>query len=916
MSGGPSTPSARACEVLELRVHGVRNTPPQEMLGVPVGEVEVARDGAIPLADQLAGFYTVKDADPDAPTRVEAYTWGHLDRFTAGRTFLKGVWRTVYNLLWFIVAPFGFANAGYWARAFVADPKREGGLRTGSGGGVVRLFALGLTLLLTASVASVAFDLVAVQCFGLPDASGSWRVCSALPGQFDALGAWTRGQRLALLSLAPLAAVLAVALLGLVTDVRFRTRISDDRRAKRAPARADAFPLAVPALWTRRRINSPTGILHIAASVDLVVVILMWDAIPHDGAAPAIVFGVASAHLLASAAVVAVWSRSVRPPSDAPPTKSRDVWSWILLVLAVAAYGWCLWLEVFGPGTALSGAFGGGQIIPTVILVALTVLATAGCVVRAGYNEWVAAGVLAVGAAGLSLAFSGALDRFGWGANVGGVALFVVAGFAVLLPFLEMRRRDPRRREAAWHGAAPGVFMFLGLLVAAFLASALTLGVGSYLRAGRFESRTVPGDPLFRDVSLPARAHDISVPIVFWAFGGVLALLAVLVVLFFVLAGALRLRDSVIPTPQIAASEEQFVKEINAQRRMSAFMQRAEPLLHSVSWTVGIGVTASLALALMWQDRRPGGRWASVRGALADALGADGVATAWQWLQGVILVTVLLGGLAVVGTAVGNAATPDKGRPLGLLWDLMAWLPRAAHPFGPACYGERAVPELADRMIRWLEPEGTAGEYNHRRVLLATHSLGTVLGVAALFHLAGLGRADLARRIRFLTFGMQLRPYFGRFFPELFGPEVLGTPGVAAPSFWKADPWAGKDLPPADGPTRARVQTLKAAGSNGASNGSRRHTPSDAAIPLTELLAIPLGDFVLTPRPQPVWVNLWRRTDYLGFPGYSYSADVNNLDRLALEMEPDSYMAQVATHGNYLPTLAYLDARRDLLQNW
>jgi hypothetical protein len=65
-----------------------------------------------------------------------------------------------------------------------------------------------------------------------------------------------------------------------------------------------------------------------------------------------------------------------------------------------------------------------------------------------------------------------------------------------------------------------------------------------------------------------------------------------------------------------------------------------------------------------------------------------------------------------------------------------------------------------------------------------------------------------------------------------------------------------------------------------------------------------------------VWLNLWRRTDYLGFPGYSYARDANVLDRLALEMEPDSYMAQVATHGNYLPTVAYLEARRDLLLNW
>lgn len=97
---------------------------------------------------------------------------------------------------------------------------------------------------------------------------------------------------------------------------------------------------------------------------------------------------------------------------------------------------------------------------------------------------------------------------------------------------------------------------------------------------------------------------------------------------------------------------------------------------------------------------------------------------------------------------------------------------------------------------------------------------------------------------------------------------------------------------------------------------------SPAAGPLTRLLGAEAGDGVkgatapTGPTPQPVWLNLWRRTDFLGFPGYSYAQDANVLDRLALEMEPDSYMAQVATHGNYLPTMAYLAARSDLIADW
>jgi hypothetical protein len=938
MRGDPSTPRAGALDILELRVHGVRNTPPQEMLGVAVDEIEVARDGAIPLADGLAGFYTAKAPAPDAPTRIEAYSWGHLDRFAKGRGFLIGVWRTAYNVVWFLVAPFGFANAGYWARAFETDPGREGGLRTGSGGGITRLFGLALTLLLTSAVSTVVFDLVAVQCFLPVDRAGTWRVCSALPAQLDGLGQWTRGQRLALFSLAPLAAVAAMAILGLISDVRFRTRIHDAARVRAAQGAPDALPLAVPEMWMRRRVNSPTGLTHLAASLDLVVATLAWDAAPHDGAAAPTLFVLALVHLAASAAMIAFWARSVRAPHPVPGGEgalrrfagSRDAQAGLLLVLAAAIYVLCLVLEIWGAGTDVPGPFGGGQLTPTLILVALTVLATAGCVVRAGYNEWIAAAVLATGTAALWALLAGWLDPLWPGANAAALAVVVFSGVAVVVPYLALRRRNARAREEAWHGAGPGVFMFLGLLVGAFLASALALGAGAWLRSGRFQTGAVPGDPLFRAVSLPGGAHDIAVPIAFWAFGGVLGLMVAVVMLVLIVVGLLKLRSTTIDEPAIDPAEECYRPEIARQRRASAFLQRSEPLLHFLAWTVGVAVAVSLALAVLWQYRDRSGRWAWVRGVLAGAFGRDSVAGLWQAGQLIVLTAVVLGGAAVLALAVAKAAAPDAARPLGLLWDLMAWLPRAAHPFGPACYSERAVPELADRMIRWLEPDGAPDP--NRRVLLATHSLGTVLGVAALFHLAATGHADLLPRVRLLSFGMQLRPYFGRFFPELFGPDVLGTPGVAAPSFWTADPWKGKDLPVLGAPPRSRARVLARVGAPaGPVSGAPDAGRSPGAGPLTALLGAapaPSGrqgingqgpdgqGAAQAGQAQPVWLNLWRRTDYLGFPGYSYARDANVLDRLALEMEPDSYMAQVATHGNYLPTAAYLQARRDLLLNW
>ncbi|WP_415855588.1 hypothetical protein [Sinomonas sp. G460-2] len=907
----PSAPDGSAPDVLELRVHGIRNSPPQDLLGTPTSNIALAQDGVIPLGDSLAGFYTVREPLPGQKTHLEAYSWGNLDRFLRGNSLLGKAGRTLYNLGWFIVAPFGFSNAAYWARSFRPDASREGGLRTGSGGGVVRVFALLLTLWLVAAVSTVAFDLVAVQCFLPTGVPNSWKLCSALPSQFDGLRELTRGQRLAALSLAPIAAVVLVGLLGFASNVRFRTRALDAARARGLGAEHDAFALAVPALWVRRRINSPTGTLHIAASLLLVVILLMSDAAAHDGAAPVSLLSVAAVELAAVGYVVAWWSRSVRPPLVADFWARREVWAYFLLGTAILTYVACVVVEATTPTTDQTAPFTAGQLTPTVILVLLTILATVGCVVRSGYREWIATAVLTVGVLALVVAVGGWLDPLGWAANAAAIAVVVLSGVGFVVPYVVLRRREPRRHEHAWHGAGPGVFMFVALLIGAFLASAVALGTGSYLRSGRLQSLPDRGDPLFRDVSIPAGAHDIAVPTVFWAFGGVLVLMVLFVIALLGVPAWFGVQKGEIENPPVDPSEKVFKSEIEAVRRSSAFMQRAEPLLHTVSWVIGVTVTVSLAFTVMRQARGQTGRWAWVLGVLGSWLGGrDGLAAFTAFAEWAVLTSVVLGALAVLTVAIANSATTGASRPLGLLWDLMAWLPRAAHPFGPACFSERAVPELADRMIRWLEPDGAPAPT--RRVLLATHSLGTVLGVASLFHLAALGRADLLNRVRLLTFGMQLRPYFGRFFPELFGPEVLGTPGVAAPSFWTADPWKGKDLHDAPSPSRERTAASVAQAAAHRGDSSR----SVAGTPLTELLNIPEGTFAIAPRPQPVWINLWRRTDYLGFPGYSYSATPNNLDRVTLEMEPDSYMARVATHDNYFMTLAYLEARDDLLVGW
>ena len=200
---------------------------------------------------------------------------------------------------------------------------------------------------------------------------------------------------------------------------------------------------------------------------------------------------------------------------------------------------------------------------------------------------------------------------------------------------------------------------------------------------------------------------------------------------------------------------------------------------------------------------------------------------------------VALLSLAGLGALVKGAG--GSRRPPGLVWDLVSFLPRAAHPFAPPCYAERAVPELTERVAWWLDERTSdkpfVGTQRRRgnRVVLSAHSLGGVLTVAALMR-EPLWRHETAGRIRLLTYGSQLRAYFGRIFPQLRGPTVLGTPPSRAASLWSADPWQAEK--------------------------QQRDRPVTPPSPTSSVV----GMLSAGSSPNVLWRNLWHATDYLGFP--------------------------------------------------
>ncbi|GGP63168.1 hypothetical protein GCM10010278_45520 [Streptomyces melanogenes] len=187
------------------------------------------------------------------------------------------------------------------------------------------------------------------------------------------------------------------------------------------------------------------------------------------------------------------------------------------------------------------------------------------------------------------------------------------------------------------------------------------------------------------------------------------------------------------------------------------------------------------ALAGSWTTGEvPGRAAADAPGALASA--ADTAQALGSWFTG-------LGFLLFV--TWGRRAYKDASarRTIGILWDVGTFWPRAAHPFAPPCYAERAVPDLAWRMNTWTGR--TAGG----RLVISGHSQGSVLAAAAVWQLP----ARTRRSVALLTYGSPLERLYGRWFPAYFGrPELnaLHRELHCWRNLWRAtDPIGGPVLP-------------------------------------------------------------------------------------------------------------------------
>ncbi len=400
------------------------------------------------------------------------------------------------------------------------------------------------------------------------------------------------------------------------------------------------------------------------------------------------------------------------------------------------------------------------------------------------------------------------------------LAVAATAWLAVLPPKKWQNGED--YKFAAWHGHGPAVALTLAVFAALFITTSLVLGVRAALLPALATTELdgawrVPAEP---KTESSTTGFTIEVPPVYELFGmAVLAAVAfALLYALAVLIAWVRGGITLFTTPKLAQAKsaqpaedagggedawddppypsnayppgerpakitfdlesDQRSRQVATARRFAALAHRGEPIIGVLALVALILVTAVVVLNI--------------------ALGEAGVSR-WftppvvTWISRITL--TVMGGIAIaiVGLVAVNAMS-KKERPIGLLWDLMCFLPRAGHPFAPPCYGERVVPELTSRAADWLvgnqhdidEAAPLPGEAARRKVVFSAHSLGAVLATAAVFalHNHKQVKGDVDARVGLVTYGVQLRAYFSRFFRMCSAPmcSVSSRPVAHVPS--------------------------------------------------------------------------------------------------------------------------------------
>ncbi|MEN3267688.1 hypothetical protein [Pseudonocardia sp.] len=685
--------------LVELRVHGVSGTPPEEMLDIDrVRQVAGDELGRVfERADRIGG--PLREPDDH---RTLAYHWGRL---TSG-SMVQG--------LWVLLAPFGLVNAAQ----FALEPPESTAQRAAHAvaGAMLRLLGLMLTALFVLAAAVITIDLWAWQRAG---ATNGLAIVLGMFGPVVLLGVYL------LLARSRAAATMVVA--------------ADKSTMPVAPEGQRHSDLVRPGFFEGDPAARALRRLHVAAGLTLVAVVGFSPGAVREDPLGLAGFRVALVLLVLIGAFVVVLGDPERSASTdwRPPGPLRASFSRLSNPIAVWVVG-------------------------------LSVLVLAVAMVHVGANP---------------LPVSPREQHFAgidWASFV--VMLVAVAALVVLavangvLAFL--RRHSDARGRRSFGPYAKG------------MACTLIAAVGMFLGVGYTGAFTT-----FLATAMTTEARTVAVPEllarVVYAWGitvvGILALAVVALLGLHrdrpTLAGYAR-RDFTPPDPTTGWAgplrvPERWITTIATAMWVARLKNRVAGVM---TFFVLLGVL--LALVVMYELAPllsvAVGTWPRLNAYPREAgwLGILSASPTWP--------SDLIGNLAVVRSAViaiGTAALTGLAtalvflgrkalrgetgrRGINVLWDVISFWPRSAHPFVPAAYSQRAVPDL-EHLIR-----AQLADDPHAALVLCGHSQGSLLSFAALLRLQATD-PELLQRIGLLTFGSQLQVMFSRGFPAYVNHDAI-----------------------------------------------------------------------------------------------------------------------------------------------
>ncbi|TCC00605.1 hypothetical protein E0H26_02700 [Micromonospora zingiberis] len=678
MTSGPQPTD----DVVELRVHGVSGAGAEQILDRP-HSYQVAGDGS-------GGFYRPRPGYPDAEgpagVTLEAYRWSDLPSGT-----------TVRTLSLVFLLPFMLCNVAIWMRP-AARGTSGAGLKA-----VCRLLALTLTMLYVLAAMGVALDLVAARCMSNP-------TCLTGRPWLSWLGGRPTGLRLAVLAVAPAAALTLVWRLGVRPGRNFDAFHTTTNGS-------GPHQLSAVGQWDSAPVVGRLRSVHVAAGFVTLSTGLLIARIYSGASAVSVVLGVVAGAMLGACVALICAHCWIDAPDSGPVdrvcaglrTAACVLTALVLVVLAVDPTPW-------RPHVGLPGY----SMLGSLVILSQTILLF----------------VLGV----MVFASRGQLRR---GATAAGGPAGPASGVDT----------DEMRRGFGCDGLGSGPLQGLGAPVIAAVATGLAIALSADLvfRVADLLNRRAAADG----------ERDISAPLGFkWAI--FVFLVAAATVLIGAVVVTLASRSARMRTaratvardfPDAPPAARYRLRQVERTIARARFTERLEILAVVYACMVGAGLP-TITLGML--QISPGEVVERLTG-IPEAATNFGIQVG-SFLIAVVVLGLLIGGIFAYRTA-------EFRRYVGVLWDLGTFWPRAAHPFAPPCYAERAVPELS-RRITYLTEQGHG-------VLLTGHSHGAVLLAATVLQLPH----QVCGHLALLTYGSPLRRLYGRLFPAYVDEEVLREVG-------------------------------------------------------------------------------------------------------------------------------------------